>query len=89
MVSVLEEIGENNMFQKIAGVFLIIMCVVTTFYMSYLVGHLIVKDYLLNGIIPVIISFVIGALLMVLTLCWVNKLITKIKGAVNHEQTFK
>lgn len=73
------------MFQKIVGVFLMIMCIFTTIYMVYLTGHLIVKDYLLNGIVPVIISFVIGAVLMILTLYWVNKIITKIKGAVNHE----
>lgn len=66
------------MFQKLAGIFLMVMCIFTTIYMVYLTGHLIVKDYLLNGIIPVIISFVIGAVLMTIMLWLFNKFAFKI-----------
>jgi uncharacterized membrane protein len=79
MVSVLEKIGGSKMFQKIVGVFLMIMCVISSTYMAYLIGSMIVKDYLLNGIVPVIISFVIGTILMALFFRLFNKFVFKIK----------
>lgn len=66
------------MFQKIVGVFLMIMYVIASIYMTYIVGSKIVKDYLNYGIVPVIISFVIGAVLMTLMLWLFNKLVFKI-----------